>query len=148
MKISRRYLPKTLSRKDRKKQQANITRARRLYKRGVYISRPKLKTFRAKKSSHVANAKAKYGVNTINVANLAKKSGCSASALRKILNKGRGAYYSSGSRPNQTAESWARARLASALTGGPAAKVDYAILKQGCKPGSAALRAVTRKNRK
>jgi hypothetical protein len=72
-------------------------------------------------------------------AELSRKTRCSRAALRKILNKGRGAYYSSGSRPNQTAESWARARLASALTHGKAAKVDRNILLQGCQRGSPAL---------
>jgi len=42
--------------------------------------------------------------------------------LQKIVNKGMGAYYSSGSRPNQTPASWGIARLASAITGGPAGK--------------------------
>ena len=44
-----------------------------------------------------------------------------------ILKKGRGAYYSSGSRPNQTSSSWAYARLASVIMGGPARKVDKNI---------------------
>jgi hypothetical protein len=43
-----------------------------------------------------------------------------------------GAYYSSGSRPNQTAESWGKARLASSITGGKASKVDFHIIKDGC----------------
>ena len=55
------------------------------------------------------------------------------------MNKGRGAYYSSGSRPNQSAESWGLARLASAITGGNASKIDYGILESGCKPNSPAL---------
>jgi predicted RNase H-like nuclease (RuvC/YqgF family) len=150
MKIPRRYIPKTLSNRDSGKQRSNLNKSRRLYKRGIYVSRPKLKSFHSRKSSHIKNAKSKYGVKTVSVGSLSKKSGCSQSALRKILSKGRGAYYSSGSRPNQTAESWARARLASSLTGGPASKVDYSILKNGCKPGSSALRAArsTRKNRK
>lgn len=45
----------------------------------------------------------------------------------KILNKGRGAYYSSGSRPNQTADSWAYARLASVIMDGPSRKYDINI---------------------
>ena len=49
------------------------------------------------------------------------------SLLDKILSKGRGAYYSSGSRPNQTADSWARARLASVIMGGKARQVDKEI---------------------
>jgi DNA-binding Xre family transcriptional regulator len=82
-----------------------------------------------------------YGVNKIGATNeLAKKTGCSKTALAKIINKGAGAYYSSGSRPNQTAQSWGIARLASAITSGKAAAVDYSILEKGCKPGSKALR--------
>ncbi len=65
---------------------------------------------------------------------LAKASGCKRSALAAIIRKGAGAYYSSGSRPNQTAQSWGKARLASALTAGKAAVVDYHILKRGCHP--------------
>ena len=56
--------------------------------------------------------------------NYQKKTGCSIEALKKIVNKGEGAYYSSGSRPNQTSHSWGYARLASAITGGKAAAVD------------------------
>ena len=33
--------------------------------------------------------------------------------MRKGVKRGRGAYFSNGSRPNQTPESWGRARLAS-----------------------------------
>ena len=52
--------------------------------------------------------------------------------LRKIVKKGQGAYFSSGSRPNQTGHSWGRARLASAITGGKAEE-GYKILEEGCK---------------
>jgi len=48
------------------------------------------------------------------------------------VGKGEGAYYSSGSRPNQTAQSWGYARLASSLTGGKAAIVDFDIIDKGC----------------
>ena len=37
------------------------------------------------------------------------------------------AYYTSGSRPNQSKESWAFARLASVIMDGPARKVDKKI---------------------
>ena len=70
---------------------------------------------------------------------LAKATKCSKKALAKIINKGAGAYFSSGSRPNQTAQSWGIARLASAITGGKAAAVDYNILEKGCKVHSKAL---------
>lgn len=45
----------------------------------------------------------------------------------KILSKGRGAYFSGGSRPNQTPSSWAYARLASVIMNGGARKVDKKI---------------------
>ena len=53
-------------------------------------------------------------------------------SIKKIVKKGEGAYYSSGSRPNQTPQSWGLARLASSLTSGKSAAVDYNILEKGC----------------
>lgn len=144
--IPKRYLPKTLSQRDRTKQRKNILKSRRLYKRHTYFTRPKVKSFKSKPSGHVQTAKRMYKVDTIRPSlNLAKRTGCSQKALRKIVNKGRGAYYSSGSRPNQTAESWGIARLASAVTGGPASKVDYDILKDGCSKTSIALKKAIKK---
>jgi hypothetical protein len=90
-----------------------------------------------------------YNVDKIGATNeLVKASGCSKKALSKIINKGEGAYYSSGSRPNQTAQSWGVARLASALTAGKAAAVDYDILEKGCKPTSKALTLAKKAKRK
>jgi hypothetical protein len=71
---------------------------------------------------------------------LARKTYCSVKSLKEIVKKGEGAYFSSGSRPNQTAQSWGLARLASAVTGGKAAGVDYHILEHGCERNSQALR--------
>jgi hypothetical protein len=68
--------------------------------------------------------------------------------LAKIINKGEGAYFSSGSRPNQSAQSWGIARLASAITGGKAAAVDYNILEKGCKSNSKALTLAKKSQRK
>jgi hypothetical protein len=65
---------------------------------------------------------------------------CTVKALKSIVRKGEGAYYSSGSRPNQTPQSWGIARLASAITSGKAAAVDYDILSNGCKSNSKALK--------
>ena len=84
-------------------------------------------------SLHVKRATALYGVPIRPTRALAKASGCPLSVLRGIVKKGEGAYYSSGSRPNQTAQSWAYARLASALTGGKSAKIDFHLVKQ-CNP--------------
>ena len=82
-----------------------------------------------------------YKVNKIVINNnLAKKTGCSIKALNKIVKKGQGAFFSSGSRPNQTAHSWGIARLASSISGGKAAAVDYNILAEGCSTNSKALK--------
>jgi hypothetical protein len=140
MKINLRYLPKRLTRKDKKKQGKELMKSRRLYKKGIYHSRPKVASFKTKKSSHVVKAEKMYHVNKIGATSeLAKATGCKKNALAKIINKGAGAYYSSGSRPNQTAQSWGIARLASAITAGKAAAVDYNILEEGCNPKSKAL---------
>ena len=139
--VPKRYIPRSLSKRDLGKQRAYLRKSRRLYKRGVFWQRPVVKSFKSKPSGHVANAIKKYGVDTVKPnAELARKTKCKRSALEKIVNKGRGAYYSSGSRPNQTAESWGLARLASAITGGPASKVDRHILESGCESNSPALR--------
>ena len=138
--IPHRYLPSQLTRKDRTRQRKGILQSRRAYLQGRYVGRPHVNSFRSHPSPHIANAPRKNGVQSITAsAELARKTRCKRSALAAILRKGRGAYYSSGSRPNQTAESWARARLASALTHGKAARVDHAILKNGCAANSPAL---------
>ena len=128
--IPTRYLS-PLSRKDKIIQQKMILKSRRLYKKGIYKTRKLLASYPNKVSRHVVNAKKKFGVDSmIPSASLAKKTGCPLPILQKIVQKGEGAYYSSGSRPNQTPQSWGIARLSSALTGGPAAKVDASLLQQ------------------
>jgi hypothetical protein len=139
--IIERYIPKSLSRNDLKKQKKNILKSRKLYKKGVYYQRPKVKSYKSKKSKHLEHARKLYDIeNIIPSKELAEKTQCSQEALEKIVNKGRGAYYSSGSRPNQTPDSWGLARLASSITGGNASIVDYHILKDGCKKTSKALK--------
>jgi hypothetical protein len=135
--INLRYLPKKLSAKDRKKQSNMLLKSRRLYKQNKYYTRKPVKTFLSKTSKHILKARKMYGIEKIGATDeLSKKSGCSKSSLKKIINKGAGAYYSSGSRPNQTAQSWGIARLASALTSGKAGAIDYNILNEGCNHGS------------
>ena len=140
-KVPIKYLPKRLTRKDAKKYSSELKKSRRDYKRGKYHTRKRVKSFKSKESPHITKAKKMYGLENITASNeLAKKTGCSVKALEKIVKKGQGAYYSSGSRPNQTGHSWGRARLASAITGGKSAAVDYKILSEGCSPKSKALR--------
>ena len=135
MHIPRRYVPLSMTKQDQKRQLRELLRSRETYKRGRYHTRPKLASFRSRPSAHVRRAMAMYHVPTVAPTRaLAKATGCSVNALRAIVRKGEGAYYSSGSRPNQTAQSWAYARLASAVTGGNASVVDYHILQQGCDP--------------
>jgi hypothetical protein len=133
VRVPLRYLPTRLTRKDRNKQICSLARSRKAYKVGKYYTRPTIKSFKSKKSDHILRATKMYGVDKIVPGpELARKTGCSVQALKQIVKKGEGAYYSSGSRPNQTARSWGLARLASSITGGKASAVDYAILEKGC----------------
>ena len=124
-----RYISQ-LSRKDKKKQQSMLLKSRRMYAKGQYYTRKPLASYKHKTSKHILKALRMYGVKHLAPnKELATKTGCPVSALKAIVRKGEGAYYSSGSRPNQTPQSWGIARLGSAITGGNASKVDFHILK-------------------
>jgi len=143
--VPRRYVPSFLTKKDKKKQSKALRRSRRAYKKGKYYTRKKVKSFKSKVSPHVVKAKKMYKINKISASkNLARKTKCKVKGLRKIVKKGQGAYYSSGSRPNQTGHSWGRARLASSITGGKASAVDFKILLENCSKKSKALRLAKR----
>ena len=106
----------------------------------MYYSRKKIKSFKHKESPHI-KAKKLYKINNISPnKKLVKVTKCSLKGLKKIFKKGQGAYFSSGSRPNQTGHSWGYARLASAVSGGKASAVDYKILHKECKKTSKALK--------
>ena len=144
-----KYVPKRLTKKDKKKARKELKKSRKAYKKGKYYTRKKVKSFKSKKSNHIINAMKIYGVKSVSASpKLAKKSGCSVTGLKKLVSKGAGAYYSSGSRPNQTAISWGRARMASAITGGKAAAVDFKILEKYCKPSSKALKLAKESKKK
>ena len=110
----RKYIPAYLSAEDKRRQARSIRRG---------TDRPELKSAKTRRSSWVTKYERKYGRPITDRAfiekHLLKKAG-----VDKILGKGRAAYYTSGSRPNQTNHSWAYARLASVILGGPARKVD------------------------
>jgi hypothetical protein len=127
MKIKRAYYGQ-LSKSNKDKQIEMIKKSRQMYKQGKYFTRKKL-NYPVKISPHIIRAQKLYGTKIIPSKELVSKTGCSLKALQQIVKKGKGAYYSSGSRPSQTAHSWAYARLASAISGGKASKVDYHILK-------------------
>ena len=134
LKFPLRYLPFNLSKKDKQQQVKMLNKSRKMYKKKKYFTRKKLVSYDNKVSKHIINARKIYNIQKIKPsAELARKTGCSLSALKQIVKKGQGAYYSSGSRPNQTAQSWGLARLASSITAGKSAAVDYNILEKGCK---------------
>jgi hypothetical protein len=134
MKFPVRYLPASLTKKDKQKQIKMLMKSRKLYRtKQQYYTRKPLASYKNKTSNHILNARKIYKIKNLAPSKeLAQKTGCSLSALKKIVKKGQGAYFSSGSRPNQTAQSWGIARLASSITGGKAAAVDYEIINTGC----------------
>jgi len=128
-----RYIPRKLTRKDKQKQINMLIKSKNLYKKHKYYTRKNISSYKNKKSKHILNAYKIYNIkNIIPSKELSQKTGCKLSALNQIVKKGEGAYYSSGSRPNQTPQSWGLARLASSLTSGKAAAVDYDIIDKGC----------------
>jgi len=116
-KINPKYVPKSLTPSDKKKQVKSIKEGTR---------RPKVKSFTSKRSSHTENFEKKYGTKISDTAFISKNI-ISKAGIDKIMAKGRGAYFSSGSRPNQTPTSWALSRLSSVIMGGKARQVDIKI---------------------
>lgn len=118
--IKRKYIPSYLSKKDAALQEASIHKGK---------DRPKLKSAKSRRSSWAAKYERKYGRKITDLgfisSRILRKSG-----IDGVLSKGRAAYYTSGSRPNQTQHSWAYARLASVIMGGPARKVDMKLWKR------------------
>jgi DNA-binding Xre family transcriptional regulator len=148
-KVPMRYIPAALNKRDRSTQYKQLAKSRRLYKKGKFYTRKRVASFISKPSGHVQEARKIYGVDNMTPnKELSRVTGCSVSALKKIVNKGEGAYFSSGSRPNQTAQSWGLARLASSLTGGKAAAVDFDILDKGCDHKKKAFRLAKTAKRK
>jgi len=82
-----------------------------------------------KRSSHVIKFEKKYN-KKITDEDFIHKNIITRTGQKKIMDKAMGAYFSGGSRPNQTPSSWAYARLASVITGGGARKVDIKIWNQ------------------
>ena len=114
---NKKYVPDSLSSSDKTKQIKSIK---------AKTDRPILKSAKTKRSSHVVNFENKYGYK-INELTKVYKNIISKAGVDKIIDKGMGAYYSSGSRPNVSARQWAYARLASVIMGGGARAVDKDI---------------------
>ena len=65
MQLPKRYIPKKLTKKDKKKQKIMIKRSKNMYKKGKYYTRKKLRSFKSKTSTHVINAKRIYNTTRI-----------------------------------------------------------------------------------
>tara|TARA_R110002050_G_scaffold297458_2_gene458961 strand:- start:2573 stop:2983 length:411 start_codon:yes stop_codon:yes gene_type:complete len=118
---AKKRIPKTyikgLSKKDKEKQLDSIFKGEK---------RPKLDSAKSKRSPFVIRFKKKYGVPITDL-NYIDKNIIAREGINQILSKGRGAYYSAGSRPNVTQEQWAYARLGSVILNGKARRVDKKI---------------------
>ena len=116
-KIPKNYLPNNLSQNNKKKQLKSILKG---------TERPKLKSYKSKRSGWVAKFEKKYNKKITNKKwihqNIIKEKG-----QKLIIDKGKAAYYTSGSRPNQTPYSWAYGRLAGVILNSPARKIDKDI---------------------
>lgn len=135
MAYSNTYIPKGLSKTDKEKQKKQLDKSVKDYKKGKYTDREKLKSYKSKPSSYVVETKKELRITNVKPKTIAEKLGKSdkrkkelEKGLEKVLEKGKGAYYSSGSRPNQTPYSWGLARVASVIQGGKARKIDKAIV--------------------
>jgi len=90
--------------------------------------RPETKA-KSKKSKHTARFDKEYGekLDTMkgkrSKKNIAEITGIPLKAVNAVYKKGEGAYYSSGSRPNQSPQSWARGRLYAYIMGGKKVRV-------------------------
>lgn len=116
--LNQKYVPKTLTKADKKKQVASI-------KKGTIEDRPKVKSAPTKRSSLVVRFEKKYG-KKISDLDWISKNIIRRPGIDQIMKKGYGAY-KSGSRPNTTARQWALARLAGVIMNSPARKVDKKI---------------------
>lgn len=133
---SKKYIPDILSQQDKKKQKKQLDKSTSDYKKGKFTKRKKLDSFKSKTSGYVKQVKDILNI-PININKIAdkltrteKRENEIKKGLNKVLQKGKGAYFSSGSRPNQTPSSWGKSRVASVLVGGPSRKIDKDIVKK------------------
>lgn len=152
--VPENYIPRRLTKKQREFQRNELKKSRKNYLKKKYYTRNRVPGYKSRRTSWAKRAEAIYGIKNIKkdtMKKLTKATRCSKTSLNDIVKKGMGAYFSAGSRPNQTAHSWGYARLYSAISGGPASKVDLHILEKGCEKNSKALtlaKSTPKKSRK
>lgn len=118
-----------LNKKDTKKHKKYIIERRKKYKKGKFtLKKPKLKSYKNKKSTKVISFEKKYGIQITDIKKIEKEVGIPRKAQKEILDKGRAAFFTDGSRPNQNPNSWAYGRLASVILKQGAYKYDKKIL--------------------
>lgn len=128
-KIPKRYIPKSLSEKDKKRQLKSILEGK---------DRPQIKSYKSRRSKWTMKAlkyfkegnTSKKDMSAILSKGNKKREKELMKGFNEIFKKGEGAYYSSGSRPNQTAQSWAYGRLFSVLFGGKSRQIDKKIVDE------------------
>ena len=91
-------------------------------KTGRVEARPRVSDAPTPRSTHATKFEKRYGYKVSDLSRVRRD--FPDTDVAGILAKGRAAYASSGSRPNVSPEQWAKARLASVLTGGKALRVD------------------------
>ncbi len=119
-KIKKSYVPDTLTKSQKQKQLKSIKEK---------TDRPKL-DIKTRRSKWTIKAEKYFGKGKTSVDDISKRLKVPKKGLEEIIQKGKAAYYNSGSRPNQTAFSWSQARLYSVLFGGPSRKIDRAIVEK------------------
>jgi hypothetical protein len=119
-KIKKSYVPDTLTKSQKQKQVKSIRNK---------TDRPKL-DIKTRRSKWTIKAEKYFGKGKTSVDDISKRLKVPKKGLEEIIQKGKAAYYNSGSRPNQTAFSWSQARLYSVLFGGPSRKIDQAIVEK------------------
>ena len=107
----------------------------RVYPCSLLKCEPVTISFKSKKSPYVEEVKKKLDITSATTTNIANKLSRNEDrrkqikkGLELIKDKGEGAYFSSGSRPNQTPQSWGIGRYSSVLVGGPSRKIDKKIV--------------------
>ena len=151
VRVPTRYFPKHLSKKDKRTIREELKRSRRRYKHGNYHRRKSVKSFKGKPSKWTHKIREVYSIPAdakLSLSMLEKKTKCNKKGMVKIISKGKGAYFSSGSRPNQTPTSWGVARLYSALSGGPSSIVDIGVLQDHCAKNSKAVKLAKKRRKK
>src|SRR6056300_16205 len=99
--LNKKYVPKSLTSSQKAKQVKSIKEGR---------PRPKLKGIPQRRSSYTIKAERYFGKGNTSISDVAKKLKIPTTGLNLIKKKGEAVYYSSGSRPNQTPQSWGMAR--------------------------------------